>query len=780
MLPALSRCRLFHATVLLPLCLPVAAPVGAQFADGDVWVLDGAPKFEQFKKLDAGYSATLGETKLTWTQPPDANRKGGTVTIEWDRPPERLVVGERCEPLAMETSTSPDVHVYAVYFIPGARDGEGEHDVASWNWRANNPSTTSYSFVWRGAEEDEAFVQVYCEPEGDWAVGRVTWSYKWAGAGAKPPRPPAGQTSEPPKDTRPLWVQIALDSSCYGEAEGLQGKVIVIAPEEVKPGTTVTVAAGIVPNERGLFLDMNALLWGGGGGTTYTDPDTIAGSQDGGGKRQVVLDDTRRGSIALGDNGLLLTAPELQGRNPLAFRVVAAAEIGAGFKGSAEAPFAIGEDPKGARLVALEFDPNPPQAGQTLRIWAEIAVDDPDEKEDVLVEAEGRLIWQGAPADQWIGAEPKVPPTVSLPREDGVTVPVEGQYGTTVAYLTLQTTLKGPGLYLGNIAFTPRGYSMLTVPVNFTAVDAASAQPTTATTEPEPAANGQSQQVEGPPTEPRRPPPPDAPPGTTNLAYKKPAGQCCTVNNDSARHAGRGTDGDTRGSEPFMAGSTCGQPGAPNWTVNLGQLADVDEIRLYNCSDDPTRWNPAHSRYVEVFVASKPGAQPQQVYARQESGAWGLDGKPLIISLKGQPAAVRQFCQLWVTVHEGEPGVPLVLSEVEIYGRFLDGSTTIQPPTPPPAGDGARRGTEGGEPVTYGPLKLDVRDGKVIVREDTDLPGGGQLPRDAELTSLSGESLQGVSAERLADMLKEYKDGSVQVGVRLPNGTEITVTIMDE
>jgi hypothetical protein len=433
MLPALSRCRLFHATVLLPLCLPVAAPVGAQFADGDVWVLDGAPKFEQFRNLPAGYSATLGETKLTWTQPADANRKGGTVTIEWDRPPERLVVGERCEPLAMETSTSPDVHVYASYRIPGAWDGEGEYSASSWDaWRAKDPSSASYSFVWRGADEDRRYIEVYCGPRGDWERASVTWSYKWAGAGGTAPAPPAGQPSEPPKETKPLWVQIALDAFCYLEQSALDGKVVVIAPEDVKPGTAVTVAAGIVPNT----------------GLTYTDVGAIAGSARGGGKRQVVLDDTRRGSIPLGDHGLRLMVPEFRNdRSPLAFMVVAAAEIGADLRGSAEAPFAIGEHRKGPRLVALQYDPNPPLAGETLEIAAEIAVDDADNPDkSVEVAAEGRLIWPGAPAGEWIdgtNGKPKFPPAVSLPREDGVTVPVEGQYGTTVAYLTLQTTIAG-------------------------------------------------------------------------------------------------------------------------------------------------------------------------------------------------------------------------------------------------------------------------------------------------------------------------------------------------
>lgn len=599
------------------------------------------------------------------------------------------------------------------------------------------------------------------------------------GATAAPAPTPVAAPAATAKTKKPLAVTVSLDSfnQCWTD-DTIEGAVTVRAPAEVPVGKQVTVMVATVRESSA--ADTLRILSGG----RADDAETTLGLKinlSGGDKRttNLNLDETRQASAPLGRAPFALRLPQAaKGDLPYKGVVLALAWIGEEYFGSAQAPFDLLEFRKGTRFVSLTPNPDPPVAGTPVELRLVCEVDGvPRNKLRVPVDVEGRLLWYGAPPEQWLdgalpdGTATRVPPMVPLPaqRVDALVPP--GAPGQARAEVTWRVELKGAGPYVASVEMAPPGFDVLQREVNLKVVGP---PPTT----PPAAAQGQTQVTQTAEGEQgvTQQPPADAPAGTTNLARGKPAAQCCPVEGRDAHFA---VDGLKQGNVEFRAGSRCGVPGAPYWTVDLGQVADVEQVRLYNWITNESM--ASYAKWIEVWFATTP-TNSHQVYIRGENDTWGLDGKPLLINLKHLPATERQA--RYVTLRNGgDPPEDINLLEVEVYGRFVG-----QPPAevaPPPGaqpggGDGARRETAGGEVVTLGPLKLQVRDGKVILTADADVPDEpARLPIGTQLVSIGGKAVQVATTQELVKLLQPHQDGWAVMRFQLPDGKEVIVTIED-
>lgn len=645
-----------------------------------------------------------------------------------------------------------------------------------------------------GAFRDEAVWEAY-NREGLVAVrdmlGRLHEAFAAAGVCAarggsrpqpakptpKPPAPTAPPTAEPAAKGS-LTVTLALDSFSQCLADGyLQGEVTVRAPASVPPGTPVTVSLVSAPDSsavetRDLFSGFEEAK-----AEDRKPEDRVpAGARVR--TENLVLDGARQVTARLGSNPLWITLPNVQpNAPPRQCCLLAFAWIGDEYYGTADAAYVVATTRKGTRFVSLAPAPDPAVAGKPVKLTLVCEVNGlPAGTRSVPVNAEGRLLWRGAPADLWAdgrdaaGAATKFPPMIPLPAQRVVAQAVDGEPQRARAEVSWTVQLRGAGEYVAALDIAPVGFDVLQREASFTAVEVR--------TPPPPAAQGQTQvthTVDGEQGVTQQTPA-DAPAGTTNLAFGKPAGQCCPVERRGAHFA---VDGAKVGNVEFRAGAQCGVAGAPYWTVDLGQVAEVDEVRLYNWITNEHM--ASYAKWIEVWFATVP-TNSHQVYIRGDNDTWGLDGKPLVIGLKNLPAAERQA--RYVTLRNGgDPPLDINLLEVEVYGRFVGQAPAEVAPPPgaqPGAGDGARRETAGGEIVTLGPLKLQVRDGKVFLTAEAYVPDEpARLPLGTQLVSIGGKAVQVATTQELVKLLEPHQDGWAVMRFQLPDGKEMIVTIED-
>lgn len=576
----------------------------------------------------------------------------------------------------------------------------------------------------------------------------------------------------------PLEVRIDLSSrsQLVSAQSFVRGDVIVQAPAGVKPGWQVIVSVLCGPDRSSQqTAELFATL---GGAKPEQRHSALEKVPWGGGARtkRLTLDGQRRAVASL-ETDFRLPLPGLSnGATARPCVVVAIATLGNSYYGDAEAGMEVTSVRKGTRLVSLETTPDPAVGGQavTLTLTCEVSGLAPGVR-TVPTNAEGRLKWLGAPMDQWIdgrrkdGTTFKAPPMIPLPAQRVPAEAVDGdptRAGVTFAWVV---ELPGPGTYAAALGISPIGFDFLERELTFEALPAPVAPPPNNPNQGRPEA---PQTAEGQQTT-TQDAPADAPAGTRNLAFRMPASQCCPVDGRAADFA---VDGVKEGNHEFRAGVSCRKPGAPYWVVDLQREAEVEEVRLYNWV--ASEFTASFAKWIEVWFATTP-TNAQQVYMRTDNDTWGLDGKPLIIKVPPGQRRVR-----YVTLRNGgDTPLDINLLEVEVYGRYVDQA----PAGPqPPAGDGARReggeqggGQAAGATIAHGPLKLQVRDGKVLLVAEAAVPDGPKLPTGSQLVSIAGVALEAATTEALVAVLKPYRDRFTVMRFVLPDGATRLADIDD-
>lgn len=762
---------------LVAVCLIAFLPARAQAEGKGVWVRQ-PPVF--VRKGAPDRTLTEGGFEYRYkAKDQNGQEKEYFNKITFEAPPERMVEGETYSLEIDSTANNPGADISGCWLMDTSSVSEvkGLPGVGSNPYyRAESPHHGEFTFKWLGTPsralnvpQPEVPVQIYfVAGSNTYESWKIQWNYK-LDPKAETPTP-----DEPLAGARPLDVRIDL-SSFSQSAEGLplvRGDVTVQAPPGVKPGWKVSVSVLCGPDRSALqTVGLLATL-----GKTRPDQrhSVLAKVPWGGGVRAKTLTlDAQRRAVASLETDFRLPLPGLQaGATTRPCVVLAIATLGNSYYGEAQVGMEVTSVRKGTRFVSLETTPDPAVGGRevTLTLTCEVSGLAPGVR-TVPTNAEGRLKWLGAPKDQWIdgrrkgGTTFKVPPMVPLLAQR---VPAEAlDDEPTRAGVTFTWTVKlpGPGTYAAAFDISPVGFDFLQREVTFEAVQALVAQPPTNPNEGRPEA---PQTAEGQQTTTQETPA-DAPAGATNLALGRPAAQCCVVEGRDAHFA---VDGAKSGNVEFRAGRGCGVAGAPYWVIDLGQVAEVTEVRLYNWITNPT--DAARARWIEVWFATTP-TNGRQVYLRQENDAWGLDGKPLVVNLKRRPPLLRQA--RWITLRNGgDPPDDINLLEVEVYGRYV-GQTPGT--TQPPVNDGVRREDGGtGQVSTFGPLKLQIRDGKVVVPDGADLEDGFRLPAGSRLVSIGGVAVVATTTDALNALLKPLRHGVAVMRFELPDGAETIVTVL--